>query len=694
MRTGWPWLVPALWAALVFACAQEHDGPSPVPDPGMAVPATPDVSARGGTATPTATPDVQSDREQLEGGGSIEGLLNPHPGLTTLEENILLSDVIARVSYLRRVSSVTSNRSSWIARLEFRFEVHEYLKGSGPSEIGTLVFYRYDVEADAQRATKLLADAHDSRWDDREAIVFLHSTAKGTVRTVPLGAGQYYLAYVGSGAEGYIDAYSLASDRNKNWLPEATTTASGGAVGQSANTRLFMLDAPSAGGGAAGASSGSTISLVDLKSKIAALEAEANAGGTPEYRECVELYYFDRRRTQMYIDAQGPVGWHDRYTMDSGLPAGTVMYEYPSFEALSPDKYGRQWYEGPDKDLMAFKRVNFVTSTRFVGEYEYTLQLVTARPLPAGAYTFYPNWLGTLQEVCNKDWSYHYNRIRNTLTVTSPAGVLHEAFFDPAAAAGGAVGFDASVGTTTPATFTVGGSSTRISSLLWRNGSVVLTLSPYASLAGQTLDFIALDGSVSSTLAVSAATVDAAAGTLTWSAASQPWRAGDKLMLRIRGSTLAPTPTPTATATPTPTPTHTPTPTPTATPTATPTHTPTPTPTATATATPTATPTPTPTAVPKPSLAVTIYGVANWSYGFAGNEVFQYYEVRWVEEAGQPPWDWTGKKNVVIYDQSVSSYKIPGLASRKNYRVKLFIGVKIGDQWNYPRSDTVNITAR
>ena len=74
--------------------------------------------------------------------------------------------------------------------------------------------------------------------------------------------------------------------------------------------------------------------------------------------------------------------------------------------------------------------------------------------------------------------------------------------------------------------------------------------------------------------------------------------------------------------------------------------------------------------------------------------MFQYYEVRWVEEAGQPPWDWTGKKNVVIYDQSASSYKIPGLASGKNYRVKLFIGVKVGDQWNYPRSDTVNITAR
>ena len=557
--------------AVTLACGQQDPlpgqsapaAPSPTPRAASSAPAstptpvtptaTPDVSAHGETehraAAPTATPDVQVARGQLEGGGDIEGLLIPHPGLATLEENILVSDVIARVSYLRRVGSVTSDRWSWIARLEFRFEVHEYLKGSGPSEIGALVFYRYDVEADAQRVAKLLADAHDSRWDDREAIVFLNSTARSYVDTVPLGAGQYYLAYVGSAAEGYVDGYSLASDRYKSWLPEATTTTSVGAVGQSTTTRSFMLDAPSAGGGAVGASSGATISLVALKSKIAALEAEANAGGTPEYRACVEFYYSDRRRIQRSIDALGYVGWHDRYTMDSGLPAGTVMFEYPSFEALSPDRYGRQWYEGPDKDLMAFKRMNFVTSTRFVGEYEYTLQLVTARPLPAGAYTFYPNWLGTNHEPCNKDWSYKANRILNTLTVTAPSGTLHEALFDPAAASGGAVGFSASVGATTPATFTVGGSSTRISSLLWSNGSVVLTLSPYASLAGQTLDFIALDGSVSSTLAVSAAAVDAAAGTLTWSAASQPWRAGDKLMLRIRGDALAPTATPTNTPT-------------------------------------------------------------------------------------------------------------------------------------------------
>ena len=63
---------------------------------------------------------------------------------------------------------------------------------------------------------------------------------------------------------------------------------------------------------------------------------------------------------------------------------------------------------------------------------------------------------------------------------------------------------------------------------------VVLTLSPYISLAGHKLDFIELDGSVGIALEVFSATEDDMAGTLTWDVAEQPWEDGDKLMLRIR----------------------------------------------------------------------------------------------------------------------------------------------------------------
>ena len=47
------------------------------------------------------------------------------------------------------------------------------------------------------------------------------------------------------------------------------------------------------------------------------------------------------------------------------------------------------------------------------------------------------------------------------------------------------------------------------------------------------LDFIALDGSVSLSLDVDDATVDAANNTLPWSLSDQPWHPSDKLMLRI-----------------------------------------------------------------------------------------------------------------------------------------------------------------
>ena len=46
------------------------------------------------------------------------------------------------------------------------------------------------------------------------------------------------------------------------------------------------------------------------------------------------------------------------------------------------------------------------------------------------------------------------------------------------------------------------------------------------------LDFIVLDGTTTLSLIVADATENG--GTLTWTVPTQPWSAGDKLMLRIR----------------------------------------------------------------------------------------------------------------------------------------------------------------
>ena len=120
------------------------------------------------------------------------------------------------------------------------------------------------------------------------------------------------------------------------------------------------------------------------------------------------------------------------------------------------------------------------------------------------------------------------------VTVTAPAGTLHEAFFDPVALSGGGVGATGSSGVIDPDEFTVGSDDVEIDGLEWRSGSVALELDDYVSLSGYALDFIELDGSIDTSLDIASATVNQTAATWTWSIASQPWEDGDLLMLRIR----------------------------------------------------------------------------------------------------------------------------------------------------------------
>ena len=266
-----------------------------------------------------------------------------------------------------------------------------------------------------------------------------------------------------------------------------------------------------------------------MKNRISTLEAEANAGGTFLYRECVEIYYRDLRATRQSIAIHGHIKKRYSISIDSGLPANTVVKVFPdSSRALSPVSHGRKWYEGPDKDVIRFRNVNFVTSTRDVGYYDYDTQLVTARPLPAGAYTLYPNWLSVRHEPCGKDWSYKANRIHNTLTVTAPEGVTHEAFFDPVDI-GTAVGADNSNGVLKPTDFMLNGTNTTISSLQWESGAVTMTLSPTTSLADYAIDFIDVNG----TTTLSLTSDNASTTALTWTVPGKPWSDGDLLMLRI-----------------------------------------------------------------------------------------------------------------------------------------------------------------
>ena len=526
------WWLPVLWVAvMLMACGRE----TPVPTPGI---------QQYEMVIPTVSPDVLHSRELLSGSG--HGLGWRYPGPESIEETILEADVIARVDYLsNRVSvaqdSIAQDSIWWVTILEFRFRVNEYLKGSGPAEIGGIMYMYYETEADARAAQALTGDAHDDRWDTREAIVFLD--AEDSFRHGPqfqAGPGQYWFGLMGETGVGFVDTYTVASEWSKLWLPEATELPGGARSVTSPDEKVFLLDVPATStpvGNARGASAASvvpTISLGNLKSRIAALEAEANAGGTPEYRRCVELNYQWVARTTYSIATYGLVNRRLDYAMASGLPAGTVVFENDQAMGLLPDRGGLGWFDGPDKDVMRYEYLNFRPwGPRFPDAMRYSQRMVTARPLPAGDYVFYPNWLSPTTEICNKDWSIGDNRTVAYLAVTAPSGTVHEAFFDPVAI-GAAIGADGSNGVLKPAAFTVGGASATITSLKWEAGVVTMELNPSASLAGHAVDFIALDGSVTSTLSFDDAT-QGGGGALTWSVANQPWQAGDLLMLRIGG---------------------------------------------------------------------------------------------------------------------------------------------------------------
>ena len=117
--------------------------------------------------------------------------------------------------------------------------------------------------------------------------------------------------------------------------------------------------------------------------------------------------------------------------------------------------------------------------------------------------------------------------------VVTAEGVVHEALFDPVTD-GSAVAADSTVGVLDPAAFIDAGATTTIERIEWEAGTTKIKLTPHTALAGRVVDFIELDGTVSLSLIIDDATVDAANNTLNWPVSSQPWDDGDKLMVRMR----------------------------------------------------------------------------------------------------------------------------------------------------------------
>ena len=455
-------------------------------------------------------------------------------GVASLEETIANADVIARVE-LRSVTAVaeqkTGQTTDYIAALDYRFRVLEYLRGSGGSELVAVANDSGETFSGSRSAVtraQALKDRRDTQWDSMEAILFLedaHPALPSTGRTdrYRLGAVSFH--------QPRADYYTIASPWGKEWLPAASSGA--GRTSGGSDAQRFLLDAPAASDGAVRAAGQSgdapTITLAALNTKIASNAAAIVAGGgSEEYKDCLHLKLAWAREAQYRMDSIAQLGGQGYYysrsdaSLTSGLAAGTTAFTDP-YTVGAPETPPAWAGDYPiiGRDAALFR-------TKWPGVAD------AVRPLPAGGYKFYFAPRPKIYIICDGVPDLEKKRQEVFVTVTAPTGTLHEAFFDPVDVSGSRVGATGSSGVIDPDEFTVGSDDVEIDRLEWRSGSVALELDDYVSLSGQALDFIELDGSIDTSLDIADATVNQSAATWTWSVAGAPWADGDLLMLRIR----------------------------------------------------------------------------------------------------------------------------------------------------------------
>ena len=469
-----------------------------------------------------------------------------------LEEQILDAAVIARVR-LGSVSAAPAQRGDkgikcnfhyaygWLAQsiiagvgaqrdndgegryynngIVYTFDVIEYLKGEGDGELvvlepgfirGPVVCReRFDTDEAALEAAALAVERRDTRWEDREAIIFVQAN---------------FYPNQDAAKDSYPYEFMLADPDSQSatvtdeaWLPAAEAGGGTPVLGQAAGAMRFLSATPDSKVAEAAAPR----TLAELRTLVAEAVENYRTGsaehGEEAYRWCLREKY----------RLEGGARWGEPGVggprllvrgFNSGAPAGTRIKNWRS----RPQEY----MSGKDAYLFSNQPTPFFTT----------------RPIPQGEYRFYHIWFdpNTLA-ICGgpDELPESLRESREFLVhVTAPKGVLHEAFFDPVAS-GDAVGAGGADGVLKPASFTLNGSQTTMRRIEWESGRVVMRLEPDDNaLADHHVDFIALDGSVALRLDFddAAQVTNGGAPALAWGVCNQPWSDGDLLMLRIRES--------------------------------------------------------------------------------------------------------------------------------------------------------------
>ena len=462
----------------------------------------------------------------------------PFNGEYSIEERIVKYDTIVKAQ-LDRITTeiVTSTTEGWSGKyyvaLKFHLTVSEYLNGTGVDEI-TALWVRgkqFDTQQEAEAAAPGVVASRDTTWDALEAILFLQADDfYGTFSTSVQGADDYFLAIGGEHTHDMFseDLYSLHNKYSKLWLPSAGTEGTD-------DSQEFLLAVPETGVVTP------TITLGELKSRIAPINAELNAGdGTDAFITCVRNKYTGERIEQSRsssLDRYFEPTWGGSFS--SGLPAGSELYEYDHGQVVTEDgteTKSKFWIDGEDATLFSITE-GFRRSDPDRDRMLFIYSVVLARPIPAGTYTFNHNYIPYGFLPCGRTSTFEI-----TANVPLPEGVLHELLFDPVTV-GTTVAADDTNGVLEPGTFTKpNGASATIEGIAWEppetdseeSGTVKLEINPVSGNRSLSIDFIALDGTIILSLQVANATGDATNNTLSWSHDSQPWENGDRLMLRIR----------------------------------------------------------------------------------------------------------------------------------------------------------------
>ena len=212
------------------------------------------------------------------------------------------------------------------------------------------------------------------------------------------------------------------------------------------------------------------------------------------------------------------------FTIPSGADPATQVLD--GFEVvLEFSTYINFFEEGRDAEYFTS---TIIDDDDDPGRYNFTYG--PNRPLPEGLYEVESNWQMPYQIPCDYRPESIY---KDEVTAVASAGTLHEAFFDPVTV-GTAVKADGSNGVLKPTSFTVGNTSTELTSLEWSkqpggadpwHPRIPERVRVGVHRVGRQRVVVPLHR---------CATVDSAAGTYSWPMTSQPWEDGDQLMVRIR----------------------------------------------------------------------------------------------------------------------------------------------------------------